>query len=77
MSDRTKRLSRLGNAVVPQAAEWIGRKILELDLGRKLARCDREQEEIRQSGSDKPAWLVALGELDWEIEKQLIRGESC
>ena len=28
MSDRTKRLSRLGNAVVPQVAEWIGRQLL-------------------------------------------------
>jgi site-specific DNA-cytosine methylase len=28
MSDRTKRLSRLGNAVVPQIAEWIGRRII-------------------------------------------------
>ena len=28
MSDRTKRLSRLGNAVVPQIAEYIGRRII-------------------------------------------------
>jgi hypothetical protein len=27
MQDRTKRLGRLGNAVVPQVAEWIGRRI--------------------------------------------------
>jgi site-specific DNA-cytosine methylase len=27
MSDRTKRLGRLGNAVVPQCAEWIGSHI--------------------------------------------------
>lgn len=33
MSNRGKRLSRLGNAVVPQIAEWIGRKILEFDSG--------------------------------------------
>jgi DNA (cytosine-5)-methyltransferase 1 len=31
MSSRTKRLSRLGNAVVPQIAEWIGRRILETE----------------------------------------------
>lgn len=31
MSNRTKRLSRLGNAVVPQIAEYIGRRILEFD----------------------------------------------
>lgn len=29
MSNRTKRLSRLGNAVVPQCSEWIGRRLLE------------------------------------------------
>ncbi len=29
MLDRTKRLHALGNAVVPQCAEWIGRKILQ------------------------------------------------
>jgi DNA-cytosine methyltransferase len=31
MKDRTKRLSRLGNAVVPQIAEEIGRRILEAE----------------------------------------------
>lgn len=31
MSNRTKRLSRLGNAVVPQIAEYIGRILLEFD----------------------------------------------
>ena len=29
LENRTKRLSRLGNSVVPQVAEYIGRKILE------------------------------------------------
>lgn len=29
MADRTKRLSRLGNSVVPQVAHWIGIRILE------------------------------------------------
>ena len=29
MLDRTKRLHALGNAVVPQCAEWVGRKILQ------------------------------------------------
>ena len=34
MKDRTKRLSRLGNSVVPQCAEWIGRRILAFEEGR-------------------------------------------
>lgn len=29
MSDRTKRLKALGNAVVPQCGEFIGRQIIE------------------------------------------------
>ena len=29
MSDRTKRLKALGNAVVPQCAFYIGRRIIE------------------------------------------------
>lgn len=31
MNNRTKRLGRLGNAVVPEIAEWIGTKILEFE----------------------------------------------
>jgi site-specific DNA-cytosine methylase len=31
MSHRTKRLGRLGNAVVPDCAEWIGLRILEFE----------------------------------------------
>jgi len=31
MSNRTKRLGRLGNSVVPEIAEWTGRRILEFD----------------------------------------------
>jgi site-specific DNA-cytosine methylase len=31
MSNRTKRLGRLGNAVVPDCAQWIGEKILEFE----------------------------------------------
>jgi len=30
MSDRTKRLGRLGNAVVPQCAQWLGERILAI-----------------------------------------------
>jgi len=31
MSNRTKRLGRLGNAVVPDCVEWIGRGIREFE----------------------------------------------
>ncbi len=31
MSNRTKRLGRLGNAVVPQVAQWLGERILEAE----------------------------------------------
>ena len=31
MSNRTKRLSRLGNAVVPDCAKWLGERILEFE----------------------------------------------
>lgn len=31
MSNRTKRLSALGNAVVPDCAQWLGERIIELD----------------------------------------------
>ena len=34
MSNRTRRLSRLGNAVVPQVAEWIGVRIMQAYLKR-------------------------------------------
>lgn len=30
MINRTKRLKAMGNAVVPQCAEWIGRQIISL-----------------------------------------------
>jgi hypothetical protein len=32
MTDRTKRLSRLGNAVVPDAAQWIGERLQALHV---------------------------------------------
>ena len=31
ITDRTRRIKALGNAVVPQVAEWIGRRIMEHD----------------------------------------------
>jgi hypothetical protein len=31
MSNRTQRLGRLGNAVLPDIAEWFGARILEMD----------------------------------------------
>jgi site-specific DNA-cytosine methylase len=30
LKSRTKRLSRLGNSVVPDCVEWLGRKLLEI-----------------------------------------------
>ena len=41
-----------------------------------LLRCD--QEIAGMAGQeDKPAWLVALGQNDWEVEKRLIQGEKA
>jgi hypothetical protein len=34
MNERSKRLARLGNAVVPQIAEWLGQLILAFEQGR-------------------------------------------
>jgi hypothetical protein len=34
MSERSKRLGRLGNAVVPQIAQWLGERILVFDQER-------------------------------------------
>jgi DNA (cytosine-5)-methyltransferase 1 len=31
ISDRVDRIRGLGNAVVPQIAEWLGRRIMEAD----------------------------------------------
>jgi len=36
-----------------------------------LARCERELARIR-STHDEPAWLLALAEHDWLMEKDLI-----
>jgi DNA (cytosine-5)-methyltransferase 1 len=35
--DRVNKLRALGNALVPQIAEWIGRRILEHEEGRVAA----------------------------------------
>lgn len=42
---------------------------------REIARCDRELEEMRNQPSGQPAYLTALGILDWEREKRLIEEE--
>lgn len=33
MQHRTKRLGRLGNAVVPEIAEWLGNRIRQFEEG--------------------------------------------
>jgi hypothetical protein len=79
MKDRTKRLSKIGNAVVPQISEWIGRRILKLETERHLNRCDEEQNLLRESGDEianPPTWLTAMGEADWEAERYLILKEA-
>ena len=45
MSDRTKRLGRLGNSVVPQVAEWVAERINRFESG-EMVRADS------QSGKD-------------------------
>jgi hypothetical protein len=49
-------------------------------LQARLDRCDREIEEIRNRpdvlAGKCPAWLVALGIMDWELEKRLILREA-
>ena len=42
-----------------------------------LARCDREIAEIRNRPDFKtaPAWLLAMGMMDWETEKRMILNE--
>ncbi len=39
----------------------------------EIARCDREQAEIKAMGDNHPAWLTTLGLHDWEMEKEFLR----
>ena len=52
MKDRTKRLSRLGNAVVSQIAEWIGLRILDharsANAGSRSVRTAEESANIKK-----------------------------
>jgi hypothetical protein len=43
-----------------------------------LERCDREIAEIlaEAAAGDKPAWLIAVGVNDWQIERRLIEIEQ-
>jgi hypothetical protein len=44
-----------------------------------LERCDQEIAEIASRpdvvAGEAPAWLVALGVNDWQVERKLIEGE--
>lgn len=41
-----------------------------------MERCDEEIRQIRAM-TDKPAWLTALGEVDWQAEKRFIDEERA
>ena len=40
-----------------------------------VSRTEAEQEEIMQQEPVKPAWLTTLGWMDWQWEKELLKGE--
>lgn len=45
-----------------------------------LDQCDRELARIRaevENGTKQPTWLVVMGELDWQVEKLLIKAEAA
>lgn len=46
---------------------------------RALARCDEEIARINQEGEtgEHPAWLIALGTNDWQMEKRAIEREDA
>jgi len=46
----------------------------ETERNEEIARCRREQEEMRVR-KNQPAWLVTLGVEDWEMEIRLIESE--
>lgn len=46
-----------------------------MTLNEELERCDREIEAM-QGQESSPAWLVALGVNDWEVEKRFLLRES-
>lgn len=54
--------------------------IYEQTLEARLARCDREIDEIRNRpdvlAGEAPAWLVTLGIEDWETEKRLLKARA-
>ncbi len=39
-----------------------------------LERCEMEIQAIRSDTRDHPLWLTALGDADWCVEAELIRG---
>lgn len=55
-----------------------GRPILQMLKSEELARCDREIARIDAEGAigAGPAWLNAMGRLDWMMERALIERDS-
>jgi len=43
-------------------------------LDRELRRCDSEKARLHEYGHSV-AWIMAMGEADWEAEKYLLRKE--
>jgi len=53
MSNRTKRLSRLGNAVVPQVAEYIGRMLMLVDSAGEDANLPRAATPVQHETTER------------------------
>lgn len=72
---------RRGDALTSTPATMGVVKMKSRDaVASELARCEKEAEALRQHPEaivgTAPNWLTAMGQMDWETEKQLILGES-